>query len=145
MQLTNVLRDIGEDAELGRCYLPLAELRHHGFEADDVISGEAIGRPAEWRDFMRQQLARAREYYRRAAPGIALLQPDSQRCATACAVGYSRILDVIERNGYDSHSRRATLRWSERARVLGSLLFGSPTRSAFAAEPSDNGPRVSAA
>jgi phytoene/squalene synthetase len=51
-------------------------------------------------------------------PGIAFLSPDAQSCATACALGYARILDAIERNDFDNVTRRARVAWAERARVL---------------------------
>ncbi len=57
---------------------------------------------------MRAQVARARERYARAMPAIALLQRDAQRCAAACAVGYERILDAIERADYDTFSQRVS-------------------------------------
>lgn len=129
MQLTNVLRDIGEDARRGRCYLPLEELVAHDLTVEAVLDGSALLDRARWRALMQKQVARARHYYHLAAPGISLLESDAQRCAAACAVGYSRILDAIERNGYDSFTRRATLGWSERAIVLG-RAFLDPSGSA---------------
>lgn len=132
MQLTNVLRDVGEDARLGRCYLPVDELAEHGLTPDDIVAGRRVCGLPQWRALMRRQVARAREYYAAAAPGIAMLEPDAQRCAAACALGYSRILDVIERNGYDSLTRRASLGWSDRAMVLGRCLLGSPPDHGFA-------------
>jgi phytoene synthase len=130
MQLTNILRDVGEDAARGRVYLPLDELAACGLTADDILEGRALGHAAAWRTFMRGQVARAREWYARAMPGIHHLAPDAQRCATACAVGYARILDVIERNGYDSFNERASLGWGERAMVLGRCLLSTPSTHA---------------
>lgn len=129
MQLTNVLRDIGEDARRGRCYLPLEELHLHDLTVDAVLDGSALIDRARWRALMRAQVSRARRYYQLAAPGIAMLESDAQRCVAACAVGYSRILDAIERNEYDTFTRRATLGWSERALVLGRALL-DPSGSA---------------
>ena len=123
MQLTNVLRDIGEDARRGRCYLPVDELAAAGYTPEQVVDGSALDDRPRWRRLMRAQVARARHYYRLAAPGIAMLQPDAQRCAAACSAGYARILDAIERNDYDSYTRRASLGWSERAMVLGRALL----------------------
>jgi phytoene synthase len=59
-----------------------------------------------WRALMQFQVDRARTLYRQAIPGIALLQRDAQRCAIACATGYSSILDAIERADYDTFSQR---------------------------------------
>ena len=106
MQLTNILRDVGEDARRGRCYLPADELRHFGFDRGDVLAGSVRESWSAWRGLMRVQVARARDLYRQAMPGIALLQRDAQRCAFACATGYARILDAIERADYDTFSQR---------------------------------------
>ncbi len=130
MQLTNILRDVGEDAARGRVYLPLDELADAGFDAQDVLDARVLQRGSAWRTFMQQQVTRARAWYDRAMPGIGHLAPDAQRCASACAVGYSRILDVIARNGYDSVTRRASLNWGERALVLGKCLLATPTTHA---------------
>lgn len=125
MQLTNVLRDIGEDARRGRVYLPVAELAEAGLTPEQVIDGSALRNRTAWHTLMRRQVSRARHYYEKAAPGIPMLESDAQRCANACAVGYSRILDVIERNNYDSYTRRASLGWGERALVLGRCFLGN--------------------
>ena len=118
MQLTNILRDVGEDAARGRCYLPEDDLRQSGFSRDDVLRGEVLARRPAWRAAMRHQIARARALYREAMPGIALLAPDAQTCATACALGYACILDAIERNDFNNVTRRAQVAWPDRARVL---------------------------
>ena len=118
MQLTNILRDVGEDAARGRCYLPEEDLVRCGFSRDDVLRGTVLSRRPAWRTAMRLQLSRARALYRDAMPGIALLAPDAQGCATACGLGYARILDAIERNDFDNVTRRARVAWPDRARVL---------------------------
>jgi phytoene synthase len=107
MQLTNILRDVGEDARRGRCYLPNCELAEFGLTRSQVLSGTVGNNNRnEWRALMRFQVARARALYREAIPGITLLQRDAQRCAIACATGYSRILDAIERADFDTFSQR---------------------------------------
>jgi phytoene synthase len=108
MQLTNILRDIGEDGRRGRCYLPNDELRRFGIDRRHVISGSVRDSWSAWRQLMRFQVARARDLYGQAMPGIALLERDAQRCAHACATGYARILDAIERADYDTFSQRVT-------------------------------------
>lgn len=117
MQLTNILRDVGEDARRGRCYLPDDELARFGLERRQVLAG-TLGRDDRWRAFMQFQVERARELYERAMPGIALLAPDARRCATACAVGYAGILDAIESIDYDTFATRARLGARARAGVL---------------------------
>jgi phytoene synthase len=108
MQLTNVLRDVGEDAERGRCYLPVIELGRYGLDRHAVISGAVRRDWDAWRAFMAFQVARSRDLYARAIPGIPLLQPDAQRCALACSTGYAKILDAIEQSDFDTLSRRVS-------------------------------------
>jgi phytoene synthase len=116
MQLTNILRDVGEDARSGRCYLPEEDLATFGLSRDEVWRGV---RPTDsrWRSLMTFEIARARSLYACAMPGIALLAADSQRCATACAVGYAGILSAIEEIGYDTFATRARLGFGARAAV----------------------------
>ncbi|HEX6315177.1 MAG TPA: phytoene/squalene synthase family protein [Gemmatimonadaceae bacterium] len=106
MQLTNILRDIGEDAGRGRCYIPTEDLRRYGFSAGDVLSGAVRARWPEWRRLMAFEIARARSLYRQAEPGFPLLDADARRCAVACATGYASILDAIEAADGDTLSRR---------------------------------------
>jgi phytoene synthase len=128
MQLTNILRDVGEDAARGRVYLAIEDLARYGFNASHVLDGTAFLRPMAWRALIAEQVARAREWYDRARPGIACLDPDAQCCVNACASGYSRILSVIERNDYDCLTRRASLGWGERVGILGRSLLGRSIR-----------------
>lgn len=124
MQLTNILRDVGEDARRHRCYLPVDELADVGLTPDDVLSGRVLARREHWNAFTEGQVARARALYRAAAPGIALLAPDAQRCANACAAGYASILDAIVRHDYDNITRRASVGWIGRAGVLARAWLG---------------------
>lgn len=126
MQLTNILRDVGEDARRGRCYLPADELAQSGLTPGDVLGGHIRPDDPRWHAVMTFQIARARQYFTAAHAGISQLDPDAQRCATACAIGYARILAAIERSGFDSLHRRASLGWMERTAVLGRCLFGAP-------------------
>jgi 15-cis-phytoene synthase len=116
MQLTNILRDIGEDARNGRCYLPEEDLARFGLSRDEVRRG-VRSTDARWQGLMAFEIARARSLYASAMPGIALLAPDSQRCATACAAGYSGILGAIEEIGCDTFATRARLGLGARAAV----------------------------
>ncbi len=132
MQLTNILRDVGEDARRGRCYLPEEELEAVGLTVGTVLdAGQrgdgALARDPRWRALMGFQVARARALYVAAAPGIALLAPDSRRCATACANGYAAILDAIEARGYDSLSGRARVGQLGRAGILWNVWRSSQT------------------
>ena len=126
MQLTNILRDVGEDAARGRCYLPDEDLRAIGLTAERVLHDETLKDDPRWRALMRHEVARARALYREAAPGIALLARDARRCARACADGYAAILGAIERNGYDSFTSRARIGTLARAGLLWDLWRSSP-------------------
>ncbi|MGQ0642017.1 MAG: phytoene/squalene synthase family protein [Gemmatimonadaceae bacterium] len=123
MQLTNILRDVGEDARRGRCYLPDEDLARFGIARDDVLHSRIDPRGVEWQRFVRFQIARARELYREGARGIALLAADARRCTWICAAGYGAILAAIERNGYDTFATRARVsRWEQTRIVLGTWV-----------------------
>lgn len=114
-QLTNILRDVGEDARRGRIYLPLEDLARFNYTEEDLFCGVLDDR---WRALMRFQIARAREFYTKAERGISFLAPDARLPVWAALIHYSRILDRIERNNYDVFSQRAYVpQW----RKLGSL------------------------
>lgn len=118
MQLTNILRDVGEDARRGRCYLPVNDLARFGLSPHAVLTDPTIARGSAWQSFMTYQVARARVLYESARPGIALLAPDARRCAAACALGYEGILGAIEDRRYDTISGRSRLGSLARLRVL---------------------------
>jgi len=132
MQLTNVLRDVGEDARRGRCYLAEDDLASFNLTADAVLGDPTLGKDPRWESFMAAQIDRARTLYARATPGIALVSADSQRCAVACATGYASILTAIEELGYDSITHRATPRGWTRA----SILWASWRSTSDPADPS---------
>jgi 15-cis-phytoene synthase len=123
MQLTNILRDIGEDARRGRCYLPLDELTACGLTPHDVLThgsraDGSLARDPRWHRLMELQIRRARALYAEGERGIPLLHPDAQGCAAACASGYAGILGVIERAGFDTLSQRARVSRMARAQIL---------------------------
>ena len=104
MQLTNILRDIAEDWQIDRLYLPADELRQFGLTEDDIArqnTGDTF------RALLRFQIDRARDYYRRAEPGIAALPADGSRyCARLMSTVYGAILDEIERADYQVYRGR---------------------------------------
>ena len=104
LQLTNILRDIGEDWRNGRLYLPLEELRKFGLDQDFIADGKVTD---NWREFMRFQIARTHQLYSESLPGISLLNKDGRFAITAAALLYQAILDDIEKNDYDVFNRRA--------------------------------------
>lgn len=119
MQLTNILRDVGEDAHRGRCYLPAEDMARFGLTPQEVLSrGPQLVREPGWADLMAFEVSRARALYVAAMPGIALLDADAQRCAAACANGYAGILSAIEAQGYDTISSRARISRMARVGIL---------------------------
>lgn len=121
-QLTNILRDVGEDLERGRIYLPLDEIRAFGLTEEDLFRCKVTPKYIE---FMKFQIDRARKYYRIAHTGIAMLAPDARLAVRASLDLYSRILDVIERNGYDNFSKRAYTTKMEKLAIIPNSLLGS--------------------
>ncbi len=107
LQLTNILRDVGEDWQRGRLYLPLEELEQFGLTEADIAKGQVDDR---WRAFMRFQIARARRLYEESLPGIGYLHSDGRFAVAAAAELYRAILDDIEAHDYDVFNRRAHVR-----------------------------------
>jgi phytoene synthase len=104
MQLTNILRDIKEDWGRDRLYLPAPELARFGLGEDDIAAGIVDER---FRALVQFQIARARDYYRAAEPGIAGLPRDgSQLCARLMRTIYGAILDEIERADFQVYRGR---------------------------------------
>jgi phytoene synthase len=118
MQLTNILRDVGEDAQRGRCYLPAEDLARFGLTPEQVLHDRQLARDPRWRPMMQYEVSRARALYAASLPGIALLSPDAQRCAAACATGYAGILSAIEAQDYDTISARARIGKLARVGIL---------------------------
>lgn len=104
LQLTNILRDVGEDWRAGRVYLPLQELADFGLGERDLAAGQVS---KAWREFMRFQIERNRHLYREAWPGIALLDPQGRFAVAAAGELYLAILEDIEDHDYDVFSYRA--------------------------------------
>ena len=108
LQLTNILRDIGEDRRVGRMYLPLDELAAFGLAECDVTAGWVDDR---WRAFMRYQIERVECLYTESEPGISLLNADGRFAIAAAAELYRAILRDIEAHDYDVFRRRAHVGW----------------------------------
>ncbi len=104
MQMTNILRDVGEDARMDRIYLPAEDLRRFGCTESGIMEAVIDERFAE---LMRFEIARVRDMYREAEPGIALLASESRYTVRLALTLYRGILARIEANGYDVFSRRA--------------------------------------
>jgi 15-cis-phytoene synthase len=106
MQLTNILRDVGEDARMGRIYLPQEDARRFGYTEADLLGGK-LNEP--FFALMQFEIERARALYREAEQGIPLLAQEARFTVLLAARLYARILDEIERNSYDVFTRRAHL------------------------------------
>ncbi|MCZ7542383.1 MAG: squalene/phytoene synthase family protein [Anaerolineae bacterium] len=104
LQLTNILRDVGEDWRAGRLYLPREELEAFGLSEGDLAAGRVDDR---WRAFMRFQIRRNRRLYAEAQPGIALLHQNGRFAVAAASGLYCAILDDIAAHDYDVFNRRA--------------------------------------
>lgn len=104
MQLTNILRDVGEDARMGRVYFPKDELARFGLAVKDVLS---LNRTAAMISFLKFQIARARKYYEEAVNGIAMIHKEVRIVIALAYTLYSEILSVIEENEYEVFGKRA--------------------------------------
>jgi phytoene synthase len=120
-QLTNILRDIREDAELGRIYLPAEDLRRFGVTPDDLRAGK---RNEEFLRLMRFEAARARKYYDESAPLLDLIHPRSRASLWALIAIYSRLLERIEATNYDVFRRRVRLSLMEKGWIVARAMVG---------------------
>lgn len=115
-QLANFIRDVGEDLDRGRIYLPLDELATHGVTEEmlyaRVLTPEII-------QALKFQIARVRQMQVEAAPGIDLLDPTSRPCIRAASELYCGIVDEVEAIGYDIFNKRAKTSTARRIRVAG--------------------------
>jgi phytoene synthase len=120
-QLTNILRDIREDAERGRIYLPAEDLRRFGVSADDLRAGRRNG-PFE--RLMAFEAERARAYYNESRPLLDLIHPRSRKSLWALIAIYSRLLERIEESGFDVFRQRVRLPLWEKSWIVWRALVG---------------------
>jgi len=116
MQMTNILRDVGEDARMGRIYLPLDEMKQFGYTEsslfEEVVDDAFIA-------LMKFQIDRVRRLYAEAEPGIVMLAPESRYTVRLALTLYRRILNSIEANRYDVYTKRAYVPF--RSKMLAAL------------------------
>ena len=122
-QLTNILRDIREDAERGRIYLPAEDLRRFGVAEEDLRSGN---RSEAMLRLMRFEAARARQYYDESRLLLDLIHPRSRPSLLALISIYSSLLDRIERKNYDVFTKRVRLSPLEKSWIVVRALMGRP-------------------
>lgn len=115
-QLANFIRDVGEDLDRGRVYLPLDELAEFGVTRD--VLEQRVATPAV-KAALAGQIARVRMLEERARPGIAMLSPDSRDCIDAARVLYCGIVVEVERQDYEVFTRRAKVPMRRRLAVAG--------------------------
>ena len=135
MQITNILRDVGEDLDRGRVYLPLELLKRHGLtiaSLDRMRRGERVA--SAYRDLVEEMMADAACHYALAREAMPALPPDFRRGVSVAASVYEGILDEIRRNGYDNLRQRAR---TTTARKLG-LAAGALLTSFFSRESGRN-------
>ena len=113
-QLANFIRDVGEDLERGRVYLPMAELRSYGVSRDMLERRSLTPQIIEALKF---QIGRVRDLQSEANLGINLLSPDSQACIRAASELYCGIVDEVEKIDYQVFTTRAKTSTWRRARV----------------------------
>ncbi len=123
MQLTNIIRDAREDAQMGRIYFPHDELREFEVNESQLLAGE-INEPL--RAFLAFQVARARKYYDEAQKGMNYLPVPARTALELCAVFYRAILDEVEKRDYDIFTQRVTVSPDEKERLLNNALHGTP-------------------
>jgi 15-cis-phytoene synthase len=125
-QLTNFIRDVREDLDRGRIYLPEEDLDRFGVTVD-MLHGDAVdertSKPV--RELVGFESRRARAHYAAALPGLHLLEPRSRLCIRAAYLIYREILEEVARNGHDVMRRRAVV---SRGRRLALLRYASSSR-----------------
>jgi phytoene synthase len=115
LQMTNILRDVGEDFRNGRLYLPREELVFYGIDEADIAEGRHTD---NWRQLMKFQIDRTRRLYEESWPGIKMLEREGQLAVGAASVFYQGILDEIEKKDYNVFTGRAALSaWGKVSRI----------------------------
>jgi phytoene synthase len=119
MQLTNILRDIAEDAAQGRLYLPLDDLASFGCDPEAILAGRPSGRFA---DLLAFEIDRARQLYHQAQRGIPALSPSGRLTTIAGSVLYASILGKIEDMDYDVFAARARVPTRQKLQTVPSIV-----------------------
>lgn len=120
LQLTNILRDVGDDLNRGRIYFPLEDLAQFGLTLRDIENQTCDER---FIALMKFEISRARDLYVQALPGIAMLHPSAQPAVGAAALVYRAILDEIEAIDYRVYDQRAYTSSFKKLTMLPSILW----------------------
>jgi phytoene synthase len=124
LQLTNILRDIGEDARRGRIYLPQDEMQRFGYRESDLLAGTIN---ESFTNLLLFQIERAEQYYQESLPGISLLDADCRFAVILSSMLYRDILQRIHLNNYDVFTRRAHVPFSGKVACLARAFWTLPT------------------
>ena len=109
-QLSNFIRDVGEDLDRGRVYLPLEDLDRFGVTPEDLLAGRRAGStPQAVRELLAFECERTRALYAQAAPGVAMVHPTSRDCLRTAFELYGGILDAVEDADFDVLGRRVAV------------------------------------
>jgi len=111
-QLTNILRDVGEDRQRGRIYLPQVDIEKFNYSEEELLKGKIN---KQWKELMNFQLTRAREWFQKSEDGIKWLSSDARWPVWTSLRLYRGILDSIERLDYDVFNNRAFVKNSVKA------------------------------
>lgn len=135
-QLTNILRDVGEDAvKRGRVYLPQEDLRRFGVTEEQIMAQRLDD---NYIAMMKFQIERARMYYDRALRGVPMLSEESRLPVQSSLDCYGKILDKIEENGYDTLNTRAYVSKSEKLFTIPFSWYRTQEISKYLPLPGDN-------
>ena len=119
-QMANFIRDVSEDLDRGRIYLPLDELARHGVTRE--VLEQRVATPAV-KAALREQIARVRQLEEESRAGIAMLAPAVQPCIETARILYCGIVDEVEAINFDIFNRRAATSTARRARVAGAAYL----------------------
>lgn len=120
LQLTNILRDVGEDLDRERIYLPMEDLRRFGYTECDLRQRVIDDR---FRALMQFEINRAQTLYAHSVPAIASLKPEGRVAVGAAALLYRDILDKIVENQFDVFTRRAHLSFKDRLQRMPGIAW----------------------
>lgn len=114
-QMTNILRDLKEDAQMDRIYLPLEDLARFGYTEKDLMNGKLN---EAFYNLMKFEVERAEEFYKKAEPLIHYIDSDSRRALKIMIAIYNGILKKIKANRYDTFSKRIRLNLWEKVKII---------------------------
>ena len=119
LQLTNIIRDVGEDFRMGRIYLPQEDIDQFGVTEDHFKKAIIDDK---WRNLIAFQIKRARLFYEESWQGLSLLESKGKWSIAAAATFYGEILKIVERNGYDNLNYRAFVSKKRKLYLLSKLI-----------------------